>query len=228
MPLPPRPTSRGDHRRYRRARVRVSARRLTEPAVSSGRRTAARRPAPPSMMIRPAADTMHPFLSGTCPGHESDIAAPVRYQRAEAGKRLTFPARKILGAAAALHISAVFPGSSSVGTRTPPEVIMTVTTTRASDSSPNEGKLAGRRWTERAACHAPEVNPELFFPVSAHGPSLTQVTAAKGICASCPVTASCLASALRSGEAAGIWGGTTPEERRTLRARLRRSAVTAA
>jgi WhiB family redox-sensing transcriptional regulator len=44
-----------------------------------------------------------------------------------------------------------------------------------------------------------------------------QVTEAKRVCASCPVTVSCLAWALYAAEAAGIWGGTTPEERRILR-----------
>jgi WhiB family redox-sensing transcriptional regulator len=44
-----------------------------------------------------------------------------------------------------------------------------------------------------------------------------QAEAAKRICASCPVRANCLVSALRTGESAGIWGGTTPEERRILR-----------
>jgi WhiB family redox-sensing transcriptional regulator len=61
------------------------------------------------------------------------------------------------------------------------------------------------------------MDPELFFPVGEAGPALMQAEAAKRICASCPVRANCLASALRAGESAGIWGGTTPEERRILR-----------
>jgi WhiB family transcriptional regulator, redox-sensing transcriptional regulator len=70
-------------------------------------------------------------------------------------------------------------------------------------------------WTDLAACRG--VDPELFFPVSASGPALNQVTEAKRVCASCPVQPDCLAWALRAGESAGIWGGTTPEERRYLR-----------
>jgi WhiB family transcriptional regulator, redox-sensing transcriptional regulator len=70
-------------------------------------------------------------------------------------------------------------------------------------------------WTDRAACRG--VDPELFYPVSTAGPALVQVDEAKKVCAACPVTADCLAWALRAGEPAGVWGGTTPEERRHLR-----------
>jgi WhiB family transcriptional regulator, redox-sensing transcriptional regulator len=70
-------------------------------------------------------------------------------------------------------------------------------------------------WTDWAACRG--VDPELFYPVSVAGPALEQVDRAKEVCARCSVTADCLAWALRAGEPAGIWGGTTPEERRYLR-----------
>jgi WhiB family redox-sensing transcriptional regulator len=72
-------------------------------------------------------------------------------------------------------------------------------------------------WTDRAACREPGIDPELFFPVSESGPAVWQVAAAKAVCARCPVTADCLSWAMRAGEADGIWGGTTPGERRTLR-----------
>lgn len=72
-------------------------------------------------------------------------------------------------------------------------------------------------WTDLAACRG--VDPELFFPVSVTGPALDQVTEAKKVCAGCPVVADCLAWALRAGEPVGVWGGTTPEERRYLRLR---------
>lgn len=70
-------------------------------------------------------------------------------------------------------------------------------------------------WTDLAACRG--VDPELFYPVSTTGPALAQVEEAKRVCAGCPVTADCLSWALRAGEPIGIWGGTTPEERRYLR-----------
>jgi WhiB family redox-sensing transcriptional regulator len=64
------------------------------------------------------------------------------------------------------------------------------------------------------------VDPEWFFPVGDTGPALREVAAAKAVCAGCPVARECLDWALRMGEAAGVWGGTTPEERRVLRRQL--------
>ncbi|HVB26442.1 MAG TPA: WhiB family transcriptional regulator [Mycobacteriales bacterium] len=55
-------------------------------------------------------------------------------------------------------------------------------------------------------------DPELFFPNSAEDPA-----PALAVCARCPVRAPCLAAALDSGEPDGVWGGTTPEERRPMR-----------
>lgn len=76
------------------------------------------------------------------------------------------------------------------------------------------------RWTDEAACR--ETNPELFFPIGETGPALEQVAEAKAFCARCPVADECLDWALRSGEAHGIWGGATPEERRYMRHRRSR------
>ncbi|MQA84799.1 MAG: WhiB family transcriptional regulator [Streptosporangiales bacterium] len=70
-------------------------------------------------------------------------------------------------------------------------------------------------WTELAACRG--VDPELFYPIGTAGPALEQVAAAKAVCARCPVRDECLEWALRTGEPHGVWGGTTPEERRYLR-----------
>ena len=66
-------------------------------------------------------------------------------------------------------------------------------------------------WRILAACQS--VDPELFFPLSASGKSLEQVTAAKAVCAACPVRRECLAFAFRTGQVHGIWGGRTEEER---------------
>ena len=58
----------------------------------------------------------------------------------------------------------------------------------------------------------------LFF-----GPDAEFVTArkqreaeAKAICAGCPVRDACLAYALDTGEAYGVWGGLSEDERRAL------------
>jgi WhiB family transcriptional regulator, redox-sensing transcriptional regulator len=56
-----------------------------------------------------------------------------------------------------------------------------------------------------------------------------QVDRAKRICGRCPVRAACLAWALATAEPHGIWGATTPNERRAiLGARPRRGTGRAA
>jgi WhiB family redox-sensing transcriptional regulator len=57
----------------------------------------------------------------------------------------------------------------------------------------------------------------LFFPLSASGPALEQIDEALRICASCLVKRQCLEYAMETGEATGIWGGTTPDERIRVR-----------
>jgi WhiB family redox-sensing transcriptional regulator len=75
-------------------------------------------------------------------------------------------------------------------------------------------QTAGENWRVIAACRF--VDPELFFPISAAGKCLDQVVEAKKVCASCLVQAECLTFAQRTGQAYGIWGGLTEEERRQL------------
>jgi WhiB family redox-sensing transcriptional regulator len=74
--------------------------------------------------------------------------------------------------------------------------------------------LSSSSWLDLAACR--ELDPEIFFPISTTGAALGQVHEAQAICARCPVAAHCLDWALRTGQDHGVWGGTTPEERRTL------------
>lgn len=93
-----------------------------------------------------------------------------------------------------------------------------------STPSPGDAVVVGRDrdWTGLAACRS--TDPELFFPVATVGPAFDQqVAAAKTVCARCAVRANCLDWALNVGEAYGVWGGTTPEERRSLRRRARRA-----
>jgi WhiB family redox-sensing transcriptional regulator len=70
-------------------------------------------------------------------------------------------------------------------------------------------------WRDLAACR--DSDPELFFPVGSAGPSLLQVDRAKQVCAGCRVCTRCLEWALASGQEAGVWGGTSEDERRALR-----------
>jgi len=83
--------------------------------------------------------------------------------------------------------------------------------------------LPGQDWAEDAACQFED--PELFFPVSEIGPGARQVALAKAVCARCPVKADCLRFALDNGLDHGIFGGTTPEERRLLAKTGRRLPV---
>ena len=75
-----------------------------------------------------------------------------------------------------------------------------------------------------AACKG--AGPDLFF-----GPDAERVTdrqrredRAKAICAGCPVRRPCLAYALDSGQAFGIWGGADEDERRAMLRRQERRA----
>ena len=70
----------------------------------------------------------------------------------------------------------------------------------------------GRDWRQLAACR--DADPELFFPVSASGPSLDQVTQAKAICADCRVKRQCLMFALNTRQEHGVWAGMSEEELR--------------
>lgn len=80
---------------------------------------------------------------------------------------------------------------------------------------------AAGHWTDQGACADPGVDPELFFPLGAAGlATFRQVEAAKAICARCPVVQPCRDWAVTVGEPDGIWGGTTPDERRHLRRQL--------
>jgi WhiB family redox-sensing transcriptional regulator len=78
-------------------------------------------------------------------------------------------------------------------------------------------------WWARAACRS--ADPELFFPVSAAGPSVAEVTRAKRVCARCSVRDACLAFALATRQPHGVWGGTIPEERQLLRKRARAAGL---
>ncbi|MGV9881362.1 WhiB family transcriptional regulator [Streptomyces sp. NPDC003006] len=72
-------------------------------------------------------------------------------------------------------------------------------------------------WLHRAACA--DEDPDLFFPVGTTGPAIRDLDAAKQICARCPVRGECLAWALSTGQASGVWGGTCEEERAALNRR---------
>ena len=82
------------------------------------------------------------------------------------------------------------------------------------------------QWRSAASCRS--VDPDLFFPVGSTGLALNHIDSAKAVCQACPVQAPCLEFALETNQDAGVWGGTSEEERRQLRRtrpRARQAAI---
>lgn len=79
-------------------------------------------------------------------------------------------------------------------------------------------------WRSTAACV--DEDPELFFPIGTTGPAVEQADAAKRICMRCDAREECLEFAIATNQDAGVWGGLTEDERRTLkRQRQRRRRI---
>jgi len=79
------------------------------------------------------------------------------------------------------------------------------------DPSANSRRPTRDPWWQRAACHG-RVDLEWIEPT-------TRAKAlCRTVCAACPVRAECLHTALVNGEAWGIWGGLTPDERAEIAA----------
>ncbi|MHB8671244.1 MAG: WhiB family transcriptional regulator [Acidimicrobiales bacterium] len=78
-------------------------------------------------------------------------------------------------------------------------------------------------WRRRAACRSS--SPELFFPAGATGMAVSDMEEAKAVCSGCVVRRECLDFALATNQEFGVWGGTTEEDRRTLRRNRPASAV---
>ncbi|GAA3291587.1 MULTISPECIES: WhiB family transcriptional regulator [Dactylosporangium] len=64
-------------------------------------------------------------------------------------------------------------------------------------------------WRIRGACQT--VDPETFFPAPTE-----PADAAVALCRTCDVQGACLAWALDVGDCHGVWGATTPRERRAM------------
>ncbi|MET8864643.1 WhiB family transcriptional regulator [Nonomuraea sp. NPDC004580] len=89
---------------------------------------------------------------------------------------------------------------------------------------PEEEPMASiRTWSDRAACRT--ADPELFFPLTYN--DAKQIKRAKSFCHACPALQDCLNYALDNPDRTtdGIWGGTTPEERRRIRLAERTTAA---
>lgn len=79
-------------------------------------------------------------------------------------------------------------------------------------------------WRSKAACLS--VDPELFFPIGNTGPAIAQAAEAKLVCAKCDVEEVCLRWAIENNQDAGVWGGMSEEERRSLKRRAARARRT--
>ncbi len=80
-------------------------------------------------------------------------------------------------------------------------------------------------WRHNAACR--DEDPELFFPIGNTGPALAQIEEARAVCKRCDVINDCLQWALSHGQDAGVWGGLSEDERRTLKRRNARARARA-
>jgi hypothetical protein len=64
-------------------------------------------------------------------------------------------------------------------------------------------------WRTRGVCQS--VDPETFFPAPSE-----PADGAVALCRTCDVQGACLAWALEVGDCHGVWGATTPRERRAM------------
>ena len=77
----------------------------------------------------------------------------------------------------------------------------------------------------RDAGHCRDKDPNIFYPLGRGRSAMDQMEVAKAFCRGCPSREPCLEFALTAGQQLGIWGGTSPEERRVLLGRGRRAQV---
>ncbi|MET8411112.1 WhiB family transcriptional regulator [Streptomyces sp. NPDC005195] len=85
------------------------------------------------------------------------------------------------------------------------------------------GSVSTDAGPERPRAVCVDEDPELFFPIGNAGPALYQIEEAKAVCRRCPLQESCLQGALERGESAGVWGGLSEDERRSMKRRAARS-----
>lgn len=68
--------------------------------------------------------------------------------------------------------------------------------------------------TNIGSCANGVYDPELWWPLSYAAASRPQIELAQLICHRCPIEIACLTGALGRPDHGGIWGGTTPDERK--------------
>ncbi|WP_432040953.1 WhiB family transcriptional regulator [Streptomyces chartreusis] len=87
--------------------------------------------------------------------------------------------------------------------------------------APSADLAVNTNWRAQSACQ--DEDPELFFPIGNTGPALLQIEEAKSVCRRCPVLETCGNWALESGEAHGVWGGMSEDDRRRIKRRAARN-----
>jgi len=80
---------------------------------------------------------------------------------------------------------------------------------RPATAGPRPTTINPMKWADRAACRGSDV---IFYDAFTD----EQKAAATQVCASCPVRGECLEHAIENREW-GIWGGTTEDERKSIR-----------
>lgn len=75
-------------------------------------------------------------------------------------------------------------------------------------------------WMLKAKCREIEDPDAVFFPPQRKGIK-TDYSRARTICEHCPVRTTCLAWAIAHGIPNGVWGGTTPLERKRMSRELK-------
>ena len=88
---------------------------------------------------------------------------------------------------------------------------------------PRAALLGTPTWRDVGYCR--DKDPNLFYPLGRGRAGIEQTEVAKAYCRTCPSREPCLAFALASGQLLGVWGGTSPEERRVILGRGRRSRI---
>ena len=80
------------------------------------------------------------------------------------------------------------------------------------------GGLQHAAWRTQARCRG--MPPDVFYPADKESRDrrIEREHRAKQVCRSCPVLAICREYAMEAGESHGVWGATTPSERRSAAA----------
>ncbi|MFZ4176667.1 WhiB family transcriptional regulator [Streptomyces griseoincarnatus] len=92
--------------------------------------------------------------------------------------------------------------------------------------APDADLPVNTNWREDGACTRED--PELFFPMGNTGLALLQIEEAKSVCRRCPVLERCASWSLELGEAHGVWGGMSEDDRRRIKRRAARNRTKAA